>query len=245
MSIVRTVKSDNYSTICNKCLRDPDLTARAKGMFAYIMTLPDDWRIYKSELHKHFKEGRDALNTAFSELESAGYVSKAPHREGDGTVSGWDYTIYESTELLETRNTVNPSDGESVTTKYLSQLNTNSTKGADAPALESDSELSNPKPSPPNPKKAWVPPTEAEVKSWAGEWALDKGKNAQAVCIVAEEARQYYERMDWKNARGKKVNIWKTTITGIWFTDEKIVRAQGGQFTPTQVITKAIMPDLV
>ena len=150
MSIIRTEKTDNYTTLCNQCLRNKNISARAKGIFAYLMTLPDDWKIYKTELHKHFKEGRDALNTAFTELEEAGYVSKVRSREGSGLFDGWEYTIYESTDLLENRNTVNPSDGESVTTKYLSKPNTNKTNCRSAPAEEcgeSELKLRNPQPS--------------------------------------------------------------------------------------------------
>jgi hypothetical protein len=127
MSIIRTEKTDNYTVICNQCLRDPALSARAKGIFAYIMTLPSDWKLYKSELHAHFTEGRDAINTAFSELETAGYISKQTGRLENGSLNGWDYTIYESTELLETRNTGNPSDGEPASTKYSSSPSTKKT----------------------------------------------------------------------------------------------------------------------
>ena len=129
MGIIRREKSENYSVIYNECFQNPLLSARAKGIFAYLMTLPDDWKIYKQELGKHFKEGRDALNSAFDELEIAGYITKTPERGAKGRLDGWDYTVYESTELLETRNTVNPSDGESATTKYLSLPSTKNTNG--------------------------------------------------------------------------------------------------------------------
>ena len=180
MSIIRTEKSKNYTIICNKCLRDSGISARAKGIFAYIMTLPDDWKIYKSELHEHFKEGRDALNTAFAELEEAGYVSKVPARNKNGTVDGWDYTVYESTDLLENRNTVNPSDGKSATTKYLSKPNTNNTNNvANAPeeSGESENKQQQPKASP-------LPPEKENVCSdFERVWKMycRKGSKAKAV----------------------------------------------------------------
>ena len=40
------------------------------------MTLPKDWKLYKEELVTHFTEGKDAINTAFKELEKAGYINK-------------------------------------------------------------------------------------------------------------------------------------------------------------------------
>lgn len=127
MSIIRREKTDNYSIIHNECFRNDRLSARAKGLFAYLMSLPDDWKIYKSELQNHFTEGRDAINTAFRELEEFGYVDKEPVQEENGQLSGWNYTIYESSELLENRITENPSDGKPATTNNLSKPNTDHT----------------------------------------------------------------------------------------------------------------------
>jgi predicted transcriptional regulator len=138
MGIIRREKSENYSVIYNECFQNPGISARAKGIFAYLMTLPDDWKIYKRELSKHFKEGRDALNKAFEELEDAGYITKVPERVKGGMLAGWDYTVYESTELLITRKTDNPCDGKPVTTKYLALESTKDTNtvGAKAPVAE-------------------------------------------------------------------------------------------------------------
>lgn len=115
-TIERVKKKRNYSTIDNTCVRDSDLSFRAKGLFWYIMSLPDDWRIHRSELYTHGKEGRQAMDTAFKELQESGYIHKEPKREKDGTLRGWVYKVYEVpkadfTELPETRNTVNRRDG--------------------------------------------------------------------------------------------------------------------------------------
>lgn len=69
-----TRRKNGYSVISNTALRDKRLSARAKGVYAYIMTLPEDWQIYKEELYTHFTEGRDALNKAIKELISIGYM---------------------------------------------------------------------------------------------------------------------------------------------------------------------------
>lgn len=119
MSIIRTDKNRNYTSINNTCFQDPQLSARAKGIFAYIMTLPDSWAIYKSEIYSHFAEGRQAIDTAFKELEKFGYIAKTPKRGIGGKLSGWDFTVYETPQTLqetdlretdspENRNTVNP-----------------------------------------------------------------------------------------------------------------------------------------
>lgn len=241
MSIIRTEKSVNYTTICNKCLRDESISARAKGIFAYLMTLPDDWKVYKSELHKHFSEGRDALNTAFAELEMAGYVKKAPARNADGTVSGWDYTIYESTDLLENRNTVNPSDGESASTKYLLEQSTKDTNVADAPAVpEAKASDKSHTAERKQQKLKGTPPTVEQVVAYAKEHAVKHGRNTKPYVDKAIEAHEFYtgnmkalNAKVWKDGNGNTVKSWKLKLMNNWF---KNVQDQQQQQRPKPII---------
>lgn len=90
-------KTENFSIIINEVAKRKDLSARAKGIYYYLMTLPKDWKLYKEELVTHFTEGKDAINTAFKELEKAGYITKTQLKK-DGKFDGWEYKIYESSE---------------------------------------------------------------------------------------------------------------------------------------------------
>lgn len=102
-------KNKKYSVINNTALRDKRLSARSKGIYAYIMTLPDEWQIYKDELYTHFSEGRDALNKAFNELVDLGYIIVTQTKE-KGKFSSNDYTILDE-----------PVDGEPFTEKPLTE----------------------------------------------------------------------------------------------------------------------------
>lgn len=62
--IIRTQKTQNYSIIANECFKDPTISARAKGIYAYIMTLPDNWKLSKKELYRHFSEGQKAIDSS-------------------------------------------------------------------------------------------------------------------------------------------------------------------------------------
>lgn len=93
---IRTKKERNYTVMDNTFLRDERLSAKAKGLFAYILYLPEDWCIYQSELVKHFSDGKDALRAAIKELETYGYVSKEKMKDNKGRFSGWQYTVNES-----------------------------------------------------------------------------------------------------------------------------------------------------
>ena len=93
--IIRREKNKNYSVISNECFKDISISARAKGIYAYVMTLPDDWKISKKELYKHFAEGEKALDTAFNELKDKGYVEVKKERNVNGKFAGSEYIFHE------------------------------------------------------------------------------------------------------------------------------------------------------
>ena len=99
---IRTKKERNYTVMDNTFLRDERLSAKAKGIFAYILYLPEDWCIYQSELVKHFSDGKDALRTAIKELETLGYISKEHIKDvKTGRFTHWQYTVNEIPNIPE------------------------------------------------------------------------------------------------------------------------------------------------
>jgi hypothetical protein len=138
-------KTGNFTIVLNEVFKCPDLSARAKGIYAYIMTLPDDWLICKQELYTHFAEGKAALDTGFKELEASGYINKRLLRDGHGHITATEYTVYESAELnvlpkSENRKTVKPEADSPFSDLPLSVnrtlLNTDSTKDLVEPNTE-------------------------------------------------------------------------------------------------------------
>ena len=99
---IRTKKERNYTVMDNTFLRDKRLSAKAKGIFAYILYLPEDWCIYQSELVKHFSDGKDALRAAIKELETLGYISKEHIKDiKTGRFTHWQYTVNETPKTPE------------------------------------------------------------------------------------------------------------------------------------------------
>lgn len=74
MATFRVNKDKNYTTINNTGLKDKRLSWKAKGILAYILTLPDDWVFYREELSRHAKDGLDSLRTGMKELKEYGYL---------------------------------------------------------------------------------------------------------------------------------------------------------------------------
>ncbi|MDM5258884.1 DnaD domain-containing protein [Bacillus toyonensis] len=95
MATFRVNKDKNYTTINNTGLKDERLSWKAKGILAYILTLPDDWVFYREELSRHAKDGLDSLRAGMKELKEYGYLKRFPVRDDNNKIIKWETIIYE------------------------------------------------------------------------------------------------------------------------------------------------------
>ena len=93
--IYRVNKSVNYSVIDNRFLHDPRLSWKAKGLLGYLLSKPNDWKIYESDLVNHARDGKDAVRSALGELKKYGYLNWQQKRVKGGKFDGYDYMICE------------------------------------------------------------------------------------------------------------------------------------------------------
>src|SRR5699024_6165517 len=75
---------------------------KAKGLMAYMLSKPDDWTFYLSELEKHSIDGNSSLRSGFKELQDNGYVTRDRKRESEGTFT-WITLVTESTTCENTQ----------------------------------------------------------------------------------------------------------------------------------------------
>jgi len=71
--IIRS-RSDQWTSIPTPALRDTDLSYRARGILAYILSMPAHWETNSTILASRTSEGRDAVRTALKELRAHGYI---------------------------------------------------------------------------------------------------------------------------------------------------------------------------
>ncbi len=95
-TFVRVKHDRDFSMVNNTFIRDTTLSWKAKGVLVYLLSLPDDWSVYLSELQKHATDGRDSLRSALSELIEHGYLVRNQKRNEDGKFGAISYDIIES-----------------------------------------------------------------------------------------------------------------------------------------------------
>ena len=105
MIVRKAEHKNNYVCISNDVIQRKDLSMQAKGLLVYLLSLPEDWELHKSEVWKHFSNGRDAVFRAFEELEKLGYIQGKKFRDEKGRFQH-QYIVYEEpiTPQLKNRN---------------------------------------------------------------------------------------------------------------------------------------------
>ena len=84
---------NNYTKVANQVLEDATLSLKAKGLFAYLVKLPEGWKIRIVELAKHHKDSRDSVRTGMLELLKAGYLKRLGRSREKGQLKDYEYRI--------------------------------------------------------------------------------------------------------------------------------------------------------
>ncbi|STX55699.1 Uncharacterised protein [Legionella beliardensis] len=116
MAVLRIHKKQQNFVILDKtCLQDNHLSWGAKGLHAYLMSLPDDWRVRVDDLQTRATNGRDSVRSLLAELEQAGYISKSECRNTiSGRFAGIEYVVYEIPQPKHEDETPAPENTSSV-----------------------------------------------------------------------------------------------------------------------------------
>lgn len=99
-NIHRVEKNSNYVVMNRTALNDEKLSWKAKGIMAYMLSMPDDWTFYITELVSHATDGEKSFRSGFNELRDSGYVKRVPIYEGN-KISHWETVVYEIPQTLD------------------------------------------------------------------------------------------------------------------------------------------------
>lgn len=134
MAIYKSKHASNFTVVPNDVFKSGiDITS--VGLLVYLLSLPHDWVVHKTTLHKQIGVGRDKLDRMFKDLQAHGYILSIKHQ----TKNGFDYEhiVYDKpyngekeisqnfTPSTNTPPTEKPSAGESqlLNTNILNKQN--------------------------------------------------------------------------------------------------------------------------
>lgn len=95
MGIIRVKHNSDFVVMNKTGLEDPELSFKAKGLLAYLLSKPDNWKANISHLSTVSKDGKSAVASGLKELEKNGYLQREATRNEDGTIKEWESTIFE------------------------------------------------------------------------------------------------------------------------------------------------------
>ncbi|WP_338209345.1 DnaD domain protein [Lactiplantibacillus paraxiangfangensis] len=190
MAKIRKLAQTNYTVIDNQIIRDETLSWKAKGVFAYLWSMPENWDFYETEVMTHAKDGRDALRSAIKELQVAGYMRRQRTRNEKGQVktSDWELSdkpmLEKPTQDKPTKEKPMQDDPTLPSTNGLSTdlPITNGTNDDDEGHPQTDDPI----------KKSWVSlwtEPNAVVSAQLREWS--QNLNPELVCFAIQVAGEH------------------------------------------------------
>lgn len=197
---IREKKERDYTVINNTILKDTRISWKAKGLFCYLLSLPEDWVVYQSELLNHATDGRESLRNAIQELEQLGYLQIEKKRDDRGHFTTV-YKVIENPCSTDETNESRKPDTENperkirygkTDTENPTLLNTN------IPNTEKQStNKQNTK------KESFTPPTLEEVATYCKE----RNNNINPMQFI-----DYYGARGWRFNNGGKMKDWRATV---------------------------------
>lgn len=85
--------TNRFGVTPNQLLNDESISLRAKGLFAYLQSKPDDWNFSGERIQNDHIEGKHSVYKALKELEEAGYLKRNKSKNQKGTWE-WEYVLF-------------------------------------------------------------------------------------------------------------------------------------------------------
>jgi len=76
--------ANKFATVPNLLLNDNLITLKAKGLYAYIQSKPDNWEFSAERISRQLREGLPSVKSALQELEVNGYLNRRRYQNNKG-----------------------------------------------------------------------------------------------------------------------------------------------------------------
>lgn len=71
-----------FTQVSNEILNNSELTCRAKGLYAYLFSKPNNWDFSYLRISKDHKESKNTILKTLHELEKSGYLKRTKLKSG-------------------------------------------------------------------------------------------------------------------------------------------------------------------
>lgn len=94
-SKIKLVRRRGFTLLPNQVLRDPALKLTTKGLYAVMLSYPDDWEFSVRGLAADVGCGRDMIRSALQNLEKSGYLLREQVHTKSGKFAGNMFVLYD------------------------------------------------------------------------------------------------------------------------------------------------------
>ena len=103
MAIIKAKQKEYHARVPNETARDKDLSLKAKGLLCVLLSMDEDWKIYKKQIASFSKDKYDSTSAAFDELIEKGYiVNHGRSRNDKGMLDECLYEVFSEKQPLNT-----------------------------------------------------------------------------------------------------------------------------------------------
>jgi len=103
--IIRSKKTgkSRYTPISNEILQSSILTPEEKSILVHLLSLPEDWVVYKTLIWKEMNIGKNRFNTHWKSLVEKGYIQSIRMIDTNSNlIRGWNHIVYEEPIIQST-----------------------------------------------------------------------------------------------------------------------------------------------
>ena len=73
-----------FTQVSNELLNDTEITLKAKGLYAFMLSKPSNWNFTIKSMSKQLKEGTESIMNALKELKNKGWIIYTKQSDGYG-----------------------------------------------------------------------------------------------------------------------------------------------------------------
>jgi len=97
--IIRTHRRSEFTILPNHVLQNSQLTWEARGMLAYLVSLPENWQVHVTELSGRSPAAYSKNKRIIAELVAAGHIVKSQKRDSAGKFKDWIFDVFDEPQI--------------------------------------------------------------------------------------------------------------------------------------------------